>query len=111
MEPSPAQIDEVDEQQPPPTAGGKSVLDHLGEEVTGIVTPVSICMALTVLLVRALNPDGLDSGTVYIASAAYHERVSCIQAAKQACMLRPERAYSIAQSREEAGGAATIHRQ
>jgi hypothetical protein len=60
------------EQQPP-----HSVLGDLGEEITGIVTPVSICMALTVLLVKALNPDGDDAGasTVVIASLAYSEQV------------------------------------
>ena len=49
-----------------------SVLGDLGEEITGIVTPVSICMALTVLLVKALNPDGADAdaSTVVIASLA-----------------------------------------
>ena len=36
----------------------EGVLDTLGEEITGIVAPVSICMALTVLLVRVLNPNG-----------------------------------------------------
>lgn len=44
--------------------------------LAGIVAPVSICMALTVLLVRVLNPSG-DSETtaVFIASAFYSEKV------------------------------------
>ena len=54
-----------------------SVLDDLGEEITGIMAPVSICMAITVLLVRMLNPEGASSSaTVYIASLAYDEQVS-----------------------------------
>eukprot|EP00891_Asterochloris_glomerata_P002404 jgi/Astpho2/2404/e_gw1.00044.70.1_t len=40
----------------------RSVLEDLGEELTGIVSPVSLCMALTVALVRVLNPDGLSGG-------------------------------------------------
>ena len=54
----------------------ESVLDRVGEEVTGIVSPVSLCMALTVALVRLLNPTGDNAGTsVYIASAYYKEQV------------------------------------
>ena len=54
----------------------ESVLDRLGEEVTGIVSPVSLCMALTVGLVRLLNPTGDAAGSsVYIASAYYKEQV------------------------------------
>lgn len=55
-----------------------SVLDDLGEEVTGIITPVSLCMAITVLLVRLLNPEGGKSSTssIMIASVAYDEDVS-----------------------------------
>ncbi len=52
------------------------MLEDLGEEITGIAAPVAICMGLTVLLVRTLNPDGQSSpGTVYIASIAYQEQV------------------------------------
>eukprot|EP00887_Chlorella_sp_A99_P001007 scaffold5.g1007.t1 len=52
----------------------KSVLDDLGEEVTGIVAPVSICMALTVALVHILNPDGSsDTNAVFLASSYYTE--------------------------------------
>ncbi|KAK9867147.1 hypothetical protein WJX84_008748 [Apatococcus fuscideae] len=52
-----------------------SVLDELGQEITGIVAPVTICMALTVLLVKALNPDGSDTSvSVYFAQAFYAEK-------------------------------------
>lgn len=51
-----------------------SILDDLGEEVTGIVAPVSLCMALTVALVRILNPSGeSDADTVIFAAAYYRE--------------------------------------
>lgn len=57
--------------------GGSSVLDSLGEEITGIAWPVSICMAVTVFLVRVLNPTGASSSsTVFIASAAYNENAN-----------------------------------
>ncbi|KAK9915058.1 hypothetical protein WJX75_004245 [Coccomyxa subellipsoidea] len=50
-------------------------LDTLGQEVTGIVAPVSICMALTVFLVRVLNPNGdSDTSALLIASAYYAEK-------------------------------------
>ena len=56
---------------------GASILDDFGEEVTGIVYPVSVCMVITVALVRVLNPEGAsDSGAVYLASAYYTERES-----------------------------------
>lgn len=62
----------------------RSVLDDLGEEITGIIAPVSICMALVVVLVKALNPDGItDSSTVAIATLAYHEQVCGICAGLQ----------------------------
>jgi hypothetical protein len=75
-----------------------SVLDSMGEEVTGIVWPVALCMTITMTLVEILNPDGgeqqvmngnashvhftflttpwhsdSNSMAVYIASAAYDE--------------------------------------
>lgn len=54
----------------------RSVLDDLGEEITGIVAPVSICMALVVVLVKALNPEGAaDTSSVAIATIAYQEKV------------------------------------
>lgn len=56
---------------------GASVLDELGQEITGVAAPVSLCMALTVLLVRLLNPEGsADGRAVYIASIAYSEQAS-----------------------------------
>lgn len=56
----------------------QSILVSTGEEVTAIVTPVSICMALTVALVKTLNPDGRSDGrAVSIASVYYSEQVSC----------------------------------
>jgi hypothetical protein len=52
------------------------VLDDLGQEITGIMAPVSICMAITVLLVKALNPEGTaDTTTVAVATLAYQEQV------------------------------------
>lgn len=54
-----------------------SILDDLGQEVTGIVAPVSICMFLTVLLVRLLNPDGISNpSAVAIAQTYYREQDS-----------------------------------
>lgn len=53
-----------------------SVLDDLGAEVTGIAFPVSICMVLTIALVRILNKqDDEDRSQVIIAEAAYSEQV------------------------------------
>lgn len=50
------------------------MLDHLGEEITSIAWPVSLCMAITVFLVRVLNPDGVSSAvTVAMANAIYDE--------------------------------------
>ena len=66
----------------------RSVLEDLGEELTGIVAPVSLCMALTVALVRALNPDGLSGGNgVAIASTYYKEQASSPAACKLALAL------------------------
>ena len=54
-----------------------SILDDLGQEVTGIVAPVSLCMLLTVLLVRLLNPEGTaSSNAIAIAQTFYKEKVS-----------------------------------
>lgn len=53
-----------------------SVLDDLGEEVTGILAPVSLCMALTVALVKVLNPSGdSDRENLVVATAYYEEEV------------------------------------
>lgn len=55
---------------------GRSVLDDLGQEITGIAAPVSICMFVTVALVRLLNPEGAsNAGAVYWANVYYSEDV------------------------------------
>lgn len=52
-------------------------MDNLGEGVTGVCFPVSVCMLLTVFLVKTLNPVGRsNAGAVYIASIYYHEDAS-----------------------------------
>ena len=57
----------------------RSVLTDLGEELTGIVAPVTLCMALTVGLVRTLNPEGVgDPNAVFLASAYYQEEVTTV---------------------------------
>lgn len=66
----------------------RSILDDLGEEVTGVIWPVAICMAVTVLLVKLLNPQGQSSGsTMILASAGYDEsanvRGDCLLACAQ----------------------------
>lgn len=54
-----------------------SILDDLGQEVTGIVAPVSICMFLTIVLVRLLNPEGNSNpSAVAIAQTYYKEQES-----------------------------------
>lgn len=54
-----------------------SILDDLGQEVTGIVAPVSLCMLLTVVLVRLLNPEGtVSSSAIAIAQTFYKEQVA-----------------------------------
>ena len=53
----------------------ESILDSLSSRLTGIITPVSITMALTVWLVRQLNPEGTSAGSaVAIANVYYHEQ-------------------------------------
>ncbi len=69
-----------DEEEP------QSVLDDLGQEITGIAWPVSICMAVTVFLVRVLNPTGQSSSsTVFIASAGYDENAHVSLCVSSAC--------------------------
>uniref|UniRef100_A0A1J3H6J2 Presenilin n=1 Tax=Noccaea caerulescens TaxID=107243 RepID=A0A1J3H6J2_NOCCA len=55
----------------------RSILDSLGEELIGILTPVSICMFTVVLLVCLLNSDPSSSSSSAsfssIATAAYAE--------------------------------------
>ncbi|KAL5723265.1 hypothetical protein ACHQM5_006683 [Ranunculus cassubicifolius] len=56
-----------------------TILDSLGEEIIRIVTPVSICMFLVVLLVTILNPSSPDSSTPEIqsiANIAYNENTT-----------------------------------
>ncbi|KAM3380826.1 hypothetical protein P3S68_006399 [Capsicum galapagoense] len=56
----------------------KSVLDSLGEEIVRIITPVSICMLLVVILVTVLNKDTDSSNPSFtsIATVAYNESSS-----------------------------------
>ncbi|XP_060204958.1 presenilin-like protein At2g29900 [Lycium barbarum] len=56
----------------------KSVLDSVGEEIVRIITPVSICMLLVVILVSVLNNDSDSSGSSFpsIATYAYTENSS-----------------------------------
>jgi presenilin 1 len=54
----------------------RSVLDDLGAEVTGIAAPVSLCMAITIFLVRVLRRDDDDDGQkIVLAEAIYSEKV------------------------------------
>ncbi|KAF5180349.1 Presenilin-like protein [Thalictrum thalictroides] len=55
-----------------------SILDSLGEEIIRIITPVSICMFLVVLLVSILNssPSDSSSNLTSIATIAYNENTS-----------------------------------
>ncbi|XP_017973444.1 PREDICTED: presenilin-like protein At2g29900 [Theobroma cacao] len=55
--------------------GPKTLLDSLGEEIIRILTPVSICMFLVVLLVSTLNSNSSTSVTS-IATIAYAETSS-----------------------------------
>lgn len=50
------------------------VLDRLGEEVIGIMAPVTICIAAVVALVRTLDPTGSQTSTSTAATIAYKER-------------------------------------
>ncbi|KAL2652179.1 hypothetical protein R1flu_020307 [Riccia fluitans] len=51
-----------------------SILESLGSEIVGIVTPVSICMLLVVLLVQSLTPHGSDAPVASIAMLVYDEQ-------------------------------------
>ncbi|KAK9926123.1 hypothetical protein M0R45_023369 [Rubus argutus] len=60
-------------QNPRPT----SILETLGEELVRIITPVSICMLLVVILVTVLSSDSSSTVTVNsIATIAYTETTS-----------------------------------
>lgn len=69
----------------------QSILDTLSSKITGIITPVSLTMAITVWLVRHLNPGGTTTGSaVAIANIYYHEQVwglPCSPAIEPARML------------------------
>lgn len=54
----------------------KGILDVVGGEIVGIVTPVSICMFLVVLLVHLLDPHGDDAPVSNIAMMVYNEQAS-----------------------------------
>jgi len=57
------------------SSSSTTVLDSLGEEIVRIITPVSICMFLVVILVSILNTN--DSPTIStIANIAYDETTS-----------------------------------
>lgn len=55
-----------------------SILDTLGEEIVRIITPVSICMLMVVILVSILSSDGSSSSSAMptIATIAYSETSS-----------------------------------
>ena len=51
-------------------------MEDLGDGVINIVSPVTICMVLTICMVRLLNPEGAEGNdTVAIASLYYKEQV------------------------------------
>lgn len=52
----------------------ESILDDLGSQIIAIVTPVSICMLLVVLMVRGLTPKGSDEVGPVIGALVYHEQ-------------------------------------
>ncbi|KAG9138400.1 hypothetical protein Leryth_021048 [Lithospermum erythrorhizon] len=56
----------------------KTILDTLGEEIVRIITPVSICMFLVVILVSILQNDSDSTGPSIstIATIAYDENIS-----------------------------------
>lgn len=54
----------------------KGILDVVGGEIVGIVTPVSICMFFVVLLVHILDPHGDDAPVSNIAMMVYNEQAS-----------------------------------
>ncbi|KAH7429560.1 hypothetical protein KP509_09G055800 [Ceratopteris richardii] len=52
---------------------GDSILDFLGSEIVGIISPVSICMVLVVLLVKVLEIEVSDTVLTSVASLIYSE--------------------------------------
>ncbi|MCL7051663.1 hypothetical protein MKW94_015326 [Papaver nudicaule] len=55
---------------------GSSILETIGEEMIRIITPVSTCMFLVVLLVKILDTDSQSSSISSIATIAYNEETS-----------------------------------
>ncbi|XP_047330456.1 presenilin-like protein At2g29900 [Impatiens glandulifera] len=53
-----------------------SIIDSIGEEIVRIITPVSICMLLVVLLVSILNNGSSSTSINTIATIAYTENIS-----------------------------------
>uniref|UniRef100_A0A7N0T1M4 Presenilin n=1 Tax=Kalanchoe fedtschenkoi TaxID=63787 RepID=A0A7N0T1M4_KALFE len=56
-----------------PTRRPKSLIDSLGEEIVRIITPVSVCMFLVVILVSILNSSSSTPSVSSIATIAYSE--------------------------------------
>lgn len=56
--------------------GGGGVLESLGDEIVGIVAPVSVCMLLVVLLVHSINPHGANSSLKSVVTLVYTEKAS-----------------------------------
>jgi presenilin 1 len=52
----------------------KGILEMVGGEIIGIVSPVSICMLLVVLLVHTLTPHGSSTSVATIAMMIYNEQ-------------------------------------
>jgi presenilin 1 len=52
----------------------KGILEMVGGEIIGIVSPVSICMLLVVLLVHTLTPHGSSTPVATIAMMIYNEQ-------------------------------------
>ena len=66
--------------RPQSVDGDHSILNDLGQEVTGIVAPVSLCMVITIFLVRMLHGgDDVNRGSVIIATAGYDEQVCSLK--------------------------------
>jgi presenilin 1 len=52
-----------------------SVLDDLGQEITGIASPVSLCMAITIFLVRLLHTQSDDDVRSVVIAEVIRETV------------------------------------
>eukprot|EP00271_Cylindrocystis_brebissonii_P003917 TRINITY_DN15187_c0_g1_i1.p1 TRINITY_DN15187_c0_g1~~TRINITY_DN15187_c0_g1_i1.p1 ORF type:complete len:563 (-),score=154.83 TRINITY_DN15187_c0_g1_i1:745-2433(-) len=53
-----------------------SIIDDLGAEILAIISPVSVCMLLVVMLVLGLTPDGTLNSGPPIGSLVYNEQSS-----------------------------------